>query len=327
MARLIGFTEGATNAFAPVHTVGLYRHALSPAENKSCGQPAATSGSPAHVPSAAASASACVQSAPNAPNPIATPTPTRTLRLVSTRESTSFAPPPLNPLARISPQTPLANVFSVLVRDRSTGLAHLFSQGTADLLLELCTDYWDGRAIVPLAPADRRKLLDQYARLSAVAYCTAFAYRPALPDDLPPDADSGARPQPHPASASATVTSTNPVASAAAAAAASVVSQKQKQKRRSTPEVCIELPADLSSLLSQIERRFQSAQAQPDYYSRAARMRHSVCTPTGSEFQQSNTAHAQPTGEVERFLDLEQHQIFIGTFSRTMYRKCSSMYY
>ena len=289
LARLIGFTEGATNAFAPVHTVGLYRHALSPAENKSC----ATGGTPAHMPSASA------QSALNAL------TSTCTLRPVSTRESTSFAPAPLNPLARISPQTPLANVFSVLVRDRSSGLAHLFSQGTADLLLELCTEYWDGRAIVPLTPTDRRKLLDQYARLSAVAYCTAFAYRPALPDDLPTDADSGARPHPHPAAP--TASSTKPLPSAAAAAAASVVSQK----RRSTPEVCIELPADLSNLLSQIQRRFQSAQ--PDFASRAARMRHSVCTRTGSEFQQSNAAHSQTTGETERFLDLEQHQIFIGT--------------
>ena len=31
----------------------------------------------------------------------------------------------------------------------------LFSQGTADLLLDACTDFWDGYDLVPLAETDR----------------------------------------------------------------------------------------------------------------------------------------------------------------------------
>lgn len=290
LARLIGFTEGATNAFVPIHTIGLYRHALHSDDKEkergggSGGQPAASSGSPAHIPAAPQS-----------------PTPIRALRPLSARGSAVYAvAPPSNPLARICPQTPLANVFSVLARDRSTGLAHMFSQGTADVLLELCTDYWDGRTIVPLTPLDRRKLLDQYARLSAVAYCTAFAYRPALPDDLPTPADT-------------TTTTTTAAAAAAATSAASCSSGVTQKQRRSTttPEVCIELPADLSGLFSHIQRRFESEGSARV----SSRMRHSVCTPTGSEFQQSDGAHSQAAaagGEIGRCLELEQRQIFIG---------------
>jgi hypothetical protein len=31
----------------------------------------------------------------------------------------------------------------------------LFSQGTADLLLDTCSDFWDGQELMPLNEADR----------------------------------------------------------------------------------------------------------------------------------------------------------------------------
>lgn len=50
---------------------------------------------------------------------------------------------------------PLPNVFSVIAREGQTGSLHLFSQGTGDLLLDLCSDFWDGRDLSQLQAADR----------------------------------------------------------------------------------------------------------------------------------------------------------------------------
>ena len=35
------------------------------------------------------------------------------------------------------------------------GSLHLFSQGTGDLLLDLCSDFWDGHDLCPLKEGDR----------------------------------------------------------------------------------------------------------------------------------------------------------------------------
>ncbi|XP_065226328.1 transmembrane protein 94 isoform X2 [Planococcus citri] len=54
----------------------------------------------------------------------------------------------------------------------------MFSQGTADVILDYCIDYWDGQDVLPLTPGLRKKILDFYQRSSLTAYCTAFSYRP-----------------------------------------------------------------------------------------------------------------------------------------------------
>ncbi|XP_050421930.1 transmembrane protein 94 isoform X2 [Adelges cooleyi] len=83
---------------------------------------------------------------------------------------------------------PFPHMVCVGLRERSiakctTGL-QLFSQGTADIILDACIDYWDGRDLNPISQSVRKKVLDFYQRTSLTAYCTAFSYRP-LP--LPPD--------------------------------------------------------------------------------------------------------------------------------------------
>ncbi|XP_014661529.1 PREDICTED: uncharacterized protein KIAA0195-like isoform X2 [Priapulus caudatus] len=75
-------------------------------------------------------------------------------------------------------KTPLPNMFSVIVREKNTGMQQLLSQGTADMVLDCCSELWNGYDIVPLQPADRKRILDFYHRSSLAAYCTAFAYRP-----------------------------------------------------------------------------------------------------------------------------------------------------
>ncbi|ESN95204.1 hypothetical protein HELRODRAFT_86932, partial [Helobdella robusta] len=73
---------------------------------------------------------------------------------------------------------PMPSMFCVAVKDLSTNTTQLFSQGMADILLNLCTDYWDGQNVQPLAEAERKKIADFYHRTSMTSYCTAFSYRP-----------------------------------------------------------------------------------------------------------------------------------------------------
>lgn len=52
-----------------------------------------------------------------------------------------------------------------------------YIQGTADIILDSCVDYWNGRDLTPISPSDRKKIIDFYQRNSLTAYCTAFAYK------------------------------------------------------------------------------------------------------------------------------------------------------
>ncbi|KAJ8953919.1 hypothetical protein NQ318_019159 [Aromia moschata] len=73
---------------------------------------------------------------------------------------------------------PFPHMFAVVVKELSTGNMQLLSEGTADIILDSCVDYWDGRDLTPLTHSDRKKIQDFYQRSSLTAYCTAFAYRP-----------------------------------------------------------------------------------------------------------------------------------------------------
>lgn len=73
---------------------------------------------------------------------------------------------------------PFPHAFAVVVRELCSGNMQLLSEGTADIILDCCVDYWDGVDICPLSHSDRKKVQDFYQRSSLTAYCTAFAYRP-----------------------------------------------------------------------------------------------------------------------------------------------------
>nr|QFR37578.1 lethal [Phigalia pilosaria] len=74
-------------------------------------------------------------------------------------------------------KVPLPHMLAVCVRDRAAQL-QMLSQGTADIVLDACVEYWDGRELCSLKAADRKKIIDFYQRNSLTAYCTAFAYKP-----------------------------------------------------------------------------------------------------------------------------------------------------
>uniref|UniRef100_UPI00398ED41F transmembrane protein 94 isoform X2 n=1 Tax=Pristiophorus japonicus TaxID=55135 RepID=UPI00398ED41F len=73
---------------------------------------------------------------------------------------------------------PLSHMISLFVRDTMTNSVQMLSHGTADLILEACTDFWDGADIYPLSGSDRKKVLDFYQRACLSGYCSAFAYKP-----------------------------------------------------------------------------------------------------------------------------------------------------
>ncbi|XP_075702067.1 transmembrane protein 94 isoform X2 [Rhinoderma darwinii] len=73
---------------------------------------------------------------------------------------------------------PLSHMISLFVRDVTTNTEQMLSHGTADIILEACTDFWDGADIYPLSGSDRKKVLDFYQRACLSGYCSAFSYKP-----------------------------------------------------------------------------------------------------------------------------------------------------
>lgn len=72
---------------------------------------------------------------------------------------------------------PFPHMFATVVKELSSGTTQLLSEGTADIILDSCADFWDGNDLCPLSLTDRKKIQDFYQRSSLTAYCTAFAYR------------------------------------------------------------------------------------------------------------------------------------------------------
>lgn len=64
------------------------------------------------------------------------------------------------------------------MRETYSGALQLMTQGTADIILDLCDDYWNGKDLKPLRSDERKRAQDFYQRNALTAYCTAFSYRP-----------------------------------------------------------------------------------------------------------------------------------------------------
>lgn len=75
---------------------------------------------------------------------------------------------------------PFPNMICNIHRDSSSGSYQVFSQGTADVILDACVEFWDGKQLVPLDESARKKVKDFYHRTSLTSYCSAFSYTPLL---------------------------------------------------------------------------------------------------------------------------------------------------
>ncbi|XP_038068108.1 transmembrane protein 94-like [Patiria miniata] len=80
----------------------------------------------------------------------------------------------------IKKRTPIPHIMSVLMKDSRGGNNQLLTEGTAELVLSLCTDFWDGSDLCPMDDNDRKKILDFYQRATLSSYCCAFAYQPMV---------------------------------------------------------------------------------------------------------------------------------------------------
>ena len=67
---------------------------------------------------------------------------------------------------------------AVLMRERDSGMVQLMSQGTADVVLDSCSDVWDGCDLVPLDDAYRKKIMDFFQRNNLASHCAALSYCP-----------------------------------------------------------------------------------------------------------------------------------------------------
>uniref|UniRef100_A0A914XAB1 Cation-transporting P-type ATPase C-terminal domain-containing protein n=1 Tax=Plectus sambesii TaxID=2011161 RepID=A0A914XAB1_9BILA len=74
-------------------------------------------------------------------------------------------------------RTPLANFFASLSTDPKSFHYHLMAQGTADLMLDVCSHVWTGQSLREMSRSARRKVADFYQRNSMTSYCLAFSYR------------------------------------------------------------------------------------------------------------------------------------------------------
>lgn len=64
------------------------------------------------------------------------------------------------------------------MREKFSNSIQMLTQGTADIVLNCCDDYWDGHDLRPLGPQERKRAQDFYQRNALTSYCTAFSYRP-----------------------------------------------------------------------------------------------------------------------------------------------------
>ncbi|KAI4902008.1 hypothetical protein NFI96_018713 [Prochilodus magdalenae] len=83
------------------------------------------------------------------------------------------APPPVS-MRRL----PFSHLIALLMLHTHTGEPHLFSYGSADVVLEACTDYWDGEDLQPLTDSDRKKVVDFYQRSCMAGQCIAVSFKP-----------------------------------------------------------------------------------------------------------------------------------------------------
>lgn len=73
---------------------------------------------------------------------------------------------------------PFPHMVAVVVKERSGGGLQLLTQGTADIILDSCIEYWDGHDLCPLSASDRYVViqsLDFFARTCTKRFLRCLA--------------------------------------------------------------------------------------------------------------------------------------------------------
>ncbi|KAM3172514.1 hypothetical protein ACTXT7_014355 [Hymenolepis weldensis] len=75
---------------------------------------------------------------------------------------------------------PVPNCFCTIYREATSCGYHVMSQGSGDLITALCTNFWNGRELLPIMDEERNRMLDFYYLNVSTSYCMAFSYMPLL---------------------------------------------------------------------------------------------------------------------------------------------------
>ncbi|OTF79026.1 hypothetical protein BLA29_001591, partial [Euroglyphus maynei] len=75
---------------------------------------------------------------------------------------------------------PFPNMTCAVICDSFSNTCQLLSQGSGDLILDSCAEYWNGQGLVLLTDYERKKILDFYQRSSLTSYCCSFSYIPVI---------------------------------------------------------------------------------------------------------------------------------------------------
>lgn len=70
------------------------------------------------------------------------------MRPLNTNNSSSAVNP-------VKQQLPISNLISVIANYKCDGMNNLYSQGSADFVIDLCTDYWDGKDIKKFTASEK----------------------------------------------------------------------------------------------------------------------------------------------------------------------------
>ncbi|RKP37124.1 hypothetical protein BJ085DRAFT_19421 [Dimargaris cristalligena] len=85
----------------------------------------------------------------------------------------------------LDPATP--SMVSTVYAERTSGSNQLLSDGQVPLVLDMCSDYWDGKRVRPLTLAMKQEIIELYQNaLENDIQTVAFAYRPIGPEELGP---------------------------------------------------------------------------------------------------------------------------------------------
>ncbi|XP_072155189.1 transmembrane protein 94 [Bemisia tabaci] len=79
---------------------------------------------------------------------------------------------------------PFPHLVSTVYEKFGTDEVHMLTQGTFDVVMDACIEYFDGKTVHPLTKVERKSLESFYKHAVATGYCTVFSFR-ALSAPIP----------------------------------------------------------------------------------------------------------------------------------------------
>ncbi|XP_043566994.1 transmembrane protein 94-like [Chiloscyllium plagiosum] len=105
---------------------------------------------------------------------------TYTAAYTSTAMTNTQEASPWEPSFITKRKLPLSHMINLLVHTSNSEEMQLFSYGSADTILDACSEFWDGNDICPLSQYSRKKIFDFYQRACLTGECIALSYKPVF---------------------------------------------------------------------------------------------------------------------------------------------------